>query len=139
MQSTTDDQVRELGRRWVEAEQNADLTTLDAITTDDFILVGPLGFVLDKQQWLGRYRTGGLVTTSLIWDEVTVRDYGDTAIAIGCHTQEATYQDKPVDGRFRITHIALRRSEEWLLAGLHLSPIGGPPPFVPAGQPGPAA
>ena len=79
MQSTTDDQVRELGRRWVEAEQNADLATLDAITTDDFILVGPLGFVLDKQQWLGRYRTGGLVTTSLIWDEITVRDYCDTA------------------------------------------------------------
>ncbi|MGH3673946.1 MAG: nuclear transport factor 2 family protein [Pseudonocardiaceae bacterium] len=139
MAPTTEDQVHELGRRWVEAEQSGDLTVLDAITTDDFTLVGPLGFVLDKQQWLGRYRTGALVTTSLVWDEVTVRDYGGTAVAVGRHTQEATYQDSPVNGRFRVTHIAIRRDSEWLLAGLHLSPIGGPPPFARAGQPGPAA
>ncbi len=131
MHSTTDEQVRELGRRWAEAEQRGDVATLDAISTDDFTLVGPLGFVLNKQQWLDRYRPGALITRSLVWDGVEVRAYGDTVVAIGCHTQEATYQGHPSDGRFRATHIAVRRHDQWLLAGLHLSPIGGPPPLRP--------
>lgn len=69
-----------------------------------------------------------MVTRSLIWDDVEVRDYGMTAVAIGCHTQEASYQDHRADGRFRATHITVRDgSEGWLLAGVHLSPLGGPP------------
>jgi hypothetical protein len=128
MEKTVDEQVRNLGRRWVEAEQRGDVATLDAITAPDFTLVGPLGFVLNKQQWLDRYRTGALVTRSLIWDGIEVRDYGEAAVAVGCHTQQATYRDHPADGRFRVTHIAVRDGgDRWLLAGLHLSPIGAPP------------
>lgn len=136
MQSTTDDKIRELGRHWVDAEQRGDIATLDAITTDDFTLVGPVGFLLNKQQWLDRYRTGALVTRSLVWDEIEVRDHGAAAVAIGCHTQEATYQGHPVHGQFRATHIAIRHGgDRWLLAGIHLSPIGGPLPFRPPEQP----
>jgi hypothetical protein len=80
--------------------------------------------VLNKQQWLDRYRTGALVTRSLTWDEVAVRDYGSAAVAIGRHTQEAAYQGHPSDGSFRATHIAVLEGGRWLLAGQHLSPIG---------------
>ncbi|GLY70082.1 nuclear transport factor 2 family protein [Amycolatopsis taiwanensis] len=121
--NTTRDQVLQLGQRWAEAEQRGDTATLDALTTDDFTLVGPLGFVLNKPAWLARYRGGGLVTFSLVWDETTVRDYGDTAVVVGRHTQRAEYQGRPADGSFRATHIAVHRGGKWLLAGLHLSPI----------------
>jgi ketosteroid isomerase-like protein len=123
--------IRELGSRWADAEQRGDIDTLDALSTDDFTLVGPLGFVLDKQQWLDRYRTGGLVTHSLMWDDIEVRDYGDAAVAIGRHSQRAEYQGDNVDGHFRATHVAVRRDDNWLLAGVHLSPLGGPPPVTP--------
>nr|WP_240948202.1 nuclear transport factor 2 family protein [Planosporangium mesophilum] len=120
-----------MGSRWAEAEQRGDSDALGALSTDDFTLVGPLGFVLTKQQWLDRYRTGALVTHSLVWDEIEVRDYGDAAVAIGCHTQRAEYQGHSADGSFRATHVAVRRGADWLLAGVHLSPLGGPPPFTP--------
>ena len=123
---TTQDQVLELGRRWAEAEQRGDTETLDALTTDDFTLVGPLGFVLRKPEWLVRYGAGGLVTRSLVWDETTVRDYGDTAVVVGNHTQRAEYRGTPADGSFRATHIVVRRGGEWRLAGIHLSPIAPP-------------
>jgi len=129
MTSTTDEQVRELGRQWVAAEQQGDVATLDALSVDDFTLVGPLGFMLNKQQWLDRYRTGALTMRSLVWDEVEIRDYGSAAVAIGRHSQQANYQGQAVDGRFRATHIAVRVGDRWLLAGQQLSPIGGPPPF----------
>lgn len=126
----SDEQIRELGRRWADAEQRGDVAELDALSTADFTLVGPLGFVLTKQQWLDRYRNGDLVIRSLDWDEVAVRDYGAAAVAVGRHSQQASYRGNPVDGRFRGTHIAVRHGEGWLLAGLHLSPLGGPPPFT---------
>jgi hypothetical protein len=52
----TSEAISEIGAAWVDAELAADIDTLDPLVTDDFRLVGPFGFVLDKQQWLDRYR-----------------------------------------------------------------------------------
>lgn len=130
--STVEEQMRELGRRWVNGELHGDVALLDSLSTADFTLVGPLGFVVDKEQWLDRYRSGVFVTKSLDWDDIEVREYGDAAVAIGVHDQEAEYQGNPSNGRFRATHIAVRTGTAWLLAGMHLSPITAHP-----GSPGP--
>ena len=112
--------------------------TLDELTAPEFRLVVPFGFVLDKAQWLDRYLSGSFETRSLTWDEVEVRDFGPTAIAIGRHTQEAAYQGQPVDGQFRATHVLVRDGGQWKLAGMHLSQLGlpgGAPGSQPGGQP----
>lgn len=127
MHNDTQLRVRDLGGRLAEAQQRGDVAALGSLLTDDFKLVGPLGFVLDKQQWLDQYRSGNLMTHSVGWDEVDVRDYGQTAIAIGRQTQQAKYQGRPADGRFRVTQIAIRVDDRWALAGLHFSPIAERP------------
>ncbi|HEY1574514.1 MAG TPA: DUF4440 domain-containing protein [Pseudonocardiaceae bacterium] len=119
-------EIIRLGRQWAAAEQRGDTDTLDTLTTADFTLVGPLGFVLRKPEWLERYRTGGLVTRSLAWEDTTVREYGDTAVVVGRHTQRAEFRGTPVNGSFRATHIVVRQHGEWRLAGIHLSPIAPP-------------
>ncbi|WP_427136531.1 nuclear transport factor 2 family protein [Pseudarthrobacter sp. S9] len=123
----TDTEIRAFGQLWADAEVRADVDALDAMTVADFTLVGPLGFVLDKQQWLDRYRSGDLVTSSLTWDNVAVREYATTAVAIGRHTQQAAYRGTPSDGAFRATHILVRSGDHWQFAGIHLSPIASPP------------
>jgi hypothetical protein len=55
------------------------------LVTDDFQLIGPFGFVLEKTQWLDRYRSGDLVTTELSWHHLETRTYGEKAVAIGPH------------------------------------------------------
>ena len=122
-------EILALGARWAEAEQRADTATLNELAVADFRLVGPFGFVLDKAQWLDRYQSGALVTSSLVWDEVTVRDFGDTAVAIGRQTQRASYQGQPVDGQFRVTQVFVHDGGRWALASLHLSQA------TPPGQP----
>jgi ketosteroid isomerase-like protein len=122
-------QIHELGRQWAEAQERGDVDALETLLTDDFKLVGPLGFVLDKQQWLAQYRSGALQVGSLEWDEVDVRAYAywQAAIAIGALTQQAEYQGHPANGRFRVTQIAVRNGDGWKLAGVHYSPIAAPP------------
>ncbi len=129
----TTDNLAELDRRWTGAEVDADTLRLDDLTTDDFTLVGPAGFVLDKQQWLDRYRLGDLSTRDLRFDEGATRVYGDAAVTIGRLNQVAAFRERPIDGEFRATRLAVRDEDgQWRLAGLHLSPIAGPPPS-PAG------
>jgi hypothetical protein len=126
----TDDEVQRLLERLTQAERAGDIAALDGLTAGDFTLVGPLGFVLTKEQWLDRYRSGALTTEALSWQPDTVRRHNDTAIVIGTQDQHARYQGHPVHGRFRATHVLLHLDARWRLASTHLSPIGEPPAFA---------
>jgi ketosteroid isomerase-like protein len=127
--ATITEDIRDLGATWVAAERAADVHTLDELATDDFHLVGPFGFVLDKQQWLDRYRSGDFDTTALAWHDVDARRYGDAVIAIGTQTHEAAYKGTPSNGEFRVTHVYVRAGGRWRIAGMHLSPttLSAPP------------
>ncbi|HEU5003333.1 MAG TPA: nuclear transport factor 2 family protein [Actinomycetota bacterium] len=127
-------EILELGQRWAQAEQAGDTAVLDAMATDDFRLVGPAGFVLDKTQWLDRYRSGSFVMHQLAWEQAVVRKHGDAAVAIGIHNQRGAYQGRPIDGQFRATHVLVRDRAGWRYISQHLSPIMQPP-----AQPGQAA
>jgi ketosteroid isomerase-like protein len=126
MPGDTAQQITELGQRFADAQQRGDADALESLLAGDFKLVGPVGFVLDKEQWIEQHRSGALQVSELRWDEVDVRDYGDTAVAIGHQSQEATYQGHPAGGEFRVTQLAVRRNGGWALAGMHLSPIAQP-------------
>ena len=123
--------ILDLGRRWAAAELAGDRAALDRVGAQGFRLVGPVGFVLQREQWLDRF-TGetALHLEHLDWSDVQVTEFGDeVGVAIGVQTQRGTFAGHPADGRFRVTQIAVRQDGEWRLAGLHYSPIGGPPPF----------
>jgi ketosteroid isomerase-like protein len=129
MTSETKAQILALGNRWAQAEQNADTNALDELAAKDFRLVGPFGFILDRDQWLQRYASGELTTSSLDWDEVEVREFGDDAvIAIGRHTQRATFAGRRADGQFRITHVFVRDAHAtWRIANIQLSQLAAAP------------
>jgi ketosteroid isomerase-like protein len=147
--TTTADHIRELGARWVDAELAADVETLATLAADDFRLVGPFGFVLDKQQWLDRYRSGDLSTSALSWHDVDLREYGDSVVTIGTQSQQAAYKGSPFNGDYRITHVFVRDGDQWVIAvittdvetglarglGELASPVHGVVPFPQFTQP----
>jgi ketosteroid isomerase-like protein len=120
-------ELEDFGQRWAKAEIAGDVAVLDTMATKDFILVGPLGFILNKGQWLDRYSSGDFVTSALDWRDTQARVFGDCAIVVGVHDQEAAYRGQPNNGQFRATHILVREDGIWRLAGMHLSPIAAPP------------
>lgn len=138
--TTQDTELLDFGRRWAAAELQKDLPTLEAMAHPDLRLVGPLGFILDRAAWLDRYLPGRLDTIELNWDQVETRRFGDTAIMVGRQRQRATFQGRPSDGDFRITHVLVRDPAApfgWLIVHLQLSQVVTPPPTAPAGQQGP--
>ena len=125
-QTDAEEQVRQLGQRWADAEGRGDAGALGPLLADDFVLVGPLGFALDKQQYLGSRLSRDLRHESFAWDDVRVRVYGAAAIAVGSQTQRSTYQGRDASGRFRVTQVAVEQDGRWVIAGIHLSPIAQP-------------
>jgi ketosteroid isomerase-like protein len=122
-------QLQRFVGEWADAERREDVAFLSEALTDDFIGIGPLGFMLTKDQWLGRY-AGGLSYDSFALDEVAARFYGGAAVATGRQSQAGEFQGNDASGEFRATLILAEQEGRWLLAGLHLSPIAGSPSFL---------
>ena len=125
--TTVDAEIRELGARWAAAESTGDAEALRPLLTDDFVGIGPLGYLLTKQQWLDRYLSGDFANQQFGWDDIAVRSYGQAAIAVGVQSQQATYKGRPSNGRLRLTQVLVRAGGGWRIAGLHLSPLADQP------------
>jgi ketosteroid isomerase-like protein len=126
--NATTSEISKLLDRFAEAQRLPDLDALSELLTEDFRLVGPLGFVVPKHQWLEQLESGALQIESLEWDELDIRShaYAGFAIAIARLTQAATYADNRSDGEFRVTAVAVGHGTSWHLAGAHYSPIVPP-------------
>jgi ketosteroid isomerase-like protein len=120
--------VLELVEGWAAAEQGNDAEALDDLLADDFVGVGPLGFVLGRDQWLARFGNG-LENRSFAVEDAQVRDYGSAAVVVGVLAQETSFRGGDNSGRFRLTLVAVRPSDRWLLANAHIGMLqpAGPP------------
>jgi ketosteroid isomerase-like protein len=120
--------VEDVVRRWEAAEASGDDAATAELVTDDFLAVGPVGFVLDGPAWRRRH-SDGLRVESVTLTVSSTRVHGETAVAVGVQDQRASYQEHRADGRFRITLVLRLDGADWRVAGLHLS---GP---IPEGVP----
>lgn len=121
----------ELAEDWAAAELDGYAASLREILADDFVAVGPRGFVLAREQWISRHEAGNLKYGSFSLDEAEVRTYGDAAILVCRQTAAGVYEDEngryDIDESFRATLVFVSQSGGRRLAGLQLSPILGRP------------
>jgi ketosteroid isomerase-like protein len=113
--------LQELGQDWAAAELRGDTAFLEHTLADDFVGIGPRGFVLTKEQWLARYESGDLNHQSFQLGDVRVRIYEDAAVMTGHETIKGRYKDQDLGGRFRTTLVFVKQQGHWLLVALHLS------------------
>lgn len=127
-------EVLDLVRRWAKTELAGDADGYGDLLAETFAGIGPVGFVLDKQQWAARYR-GDLTNERFEIVEPTVRLYGDdTAILTGVQDQVTRVQGHDTSGKFRVVVIAVKSGNRWLIANIQLSgplrPPGNMPEFA---------
>ena len=127
----SEQEVLDLVQRWAAAELDEDADGLGELLAEDFTGIGPLGFVLTKQQWAGRYRGGELKNTAFEVKDPQVRLYGDSAVVVGVQKQETSFQGHDTGGEFRLGLVATKQDGRWVVAGVQLSGPLGPPPSMP--------
>ena len=120
-------EVLDLVQRWAAAEAHNDSRLLDGLLAGDFIGVGPLGFVLNRDQWLARFRNG-LENRAFAVEEPQVHEHGGTAaVVVGVLAQQTSFRGGDNSGRFRVTLAAVRPGDSWLLGSAHIGPLQAPP------------
>ena len=112
---------------WATAELRGDAAFLESTLADDFVGIGPLGFMLTKQEWIGQHQSGDLKYELLTLDEMNVRVYHDTALVIARQVQQGAYRGNTINAQFRTTLVFVNQQGQWRLANLQLSAIGQPP------------
>jgi hypothetical protein len=115
------DDVRAVQDRFDRAELSGDRETLHELIADDFLSIGPRGFLLDKDQWIDRhehFRYQQLETA-----EVDVRRYGDTAVVRDVQRNRAAYGDQQVAVDTRVSQVWVRQDAGWRLVAIQFSPL----------------
>jgi hypothetical protein len=113
--------IRDLQDEFDKAELNADIETLGRLLADDFVSIGPKGFVLDKQQWIDRhvhFKYHKLETS-----DMNIRIYDRTAIVHNIQRNRATFNDQHVELAVRVTQVWLYQRNRWQLAAIQFSPL----------------
>jgi ketosteroid isomerase-like protein len=116
---TADHQILSLVDRWAAAELAGDADAVAARLTADFTGIGPVGFVLNREQWAARHR-GDVDNREFRVTEPAVRVHGDVAIIVATLTQETTARGRDTSAAFRIGIVA-RREPDWRIAHVQLS------------------
>jgi hypothetical protein len=115
------DEISRLAQAFDEAELAADADRLDRLLADDFVSIGERGFVLTKDQWIGRHGDFRLIDCRTT--DVHVRHYDRTAIRHGAQRVEATWLGEPMSLSVRFSQVWIRTDEDWLLASIQYSTL----------------
>jgi len=104
--------IEEGERAWAGSLASGDASVPETLLADDFVGVAPDGSLYDKTQAVAEVKAGRGDYTSDRLERVTVRFFGDTAIAQG---SEAWTRSDPLHpaGRFVWTDVWLRRHGRW--------------------------
>lgn len=112
--------VVELVQRWADVERNGDVDAYGEILDEDFRGIGPVGFVLDGEQWAARHRNG-LRNEEFVVADPRVRTFGDTAIVDAVQWQQTFAMGHESSGSFRIVVVTVRRDGRWVIANVQFS------------------
>jgi len=119
--------IESLLSRWRAAESGSDRAGLDALLVDDFVGIGPVGFMLAKDAWVERLGPD-LRYDRLALDEITTRSYGDATVVVARQHAAGEARGNPVPPDTRVSFLVVPAAGADLrIAGIQYSFMAPPP------------
>ena len=117
------DSVRaaELARR--QALLAADTVALSRMVGEEFIEISRRGTVRTRAENLQEIASRDLVLTTINYDSLTVRVYGDVAVLTGIADNAGTYRGFAFGGKIRYTRVFVRRAGRWQAVAMQQTPV----------------
>ncbi|HEV7721334.1 MAG TPA: nuclear transport factor 2 family protein [Iamia sp.] len=113
---------------WTECERTGDAERLAGLLDDEFAGIGPVGFVLDKRGWLGRFEMG-LRYEQIELDEVVTHRHGDATFVIAHQRAKGTAGPNQTPTDLRVSFTVVPGDDADLrIAAMQYSFIGMPEP-----------
>ena len=111
--STPEDSVRAVESSRARALLQADTAALARMVAAEFIEISRLGQLRTKADNIRDIASGALKLTSVKYDSLAVRIYGDVAVLRGIADNAGTFRGIPFSGKIRYTRVFVRRDGRW--------------------------
>lgn len=121
---STENQVRQIESDWGDAFERRDLTTLDRLMADEYILTDPLGHIRNKTETLAAIKTNQVDFESTQSADVNVTIYDDTAVVTGRSTFRGRYKGWSMSGCYQYTDVLVKRNGSWKAVSSHITALG---------------
>jgi ketosteroid isomerase-like protein len=118
---SVEQELIKLETEWVDAAVKHDVTTIDKMLADEFIMTFD-GTVFTKAELL-EYIKSYEELASLVTDEWKVRVYGDAAVVTARNTRKVKSEGKEVTSQDRFTDTWIRQDGRWKCVAAHNSTI----------------
>jgi ketosteroid isomerase-like protein len=129
--ASPENEVRTSVAAFARAFQEADVSVLETILTENYIHVnGGSGNRLDRDQWLTwiasrrlEIESGDFVYETYLVEDLQVQLYGDSAVVVGVTRSNGQRNGVPFTNAGNFTNIWVRQNGVWRRAGFHDSPL----------------
>ena len=111
--ASLEDSVRALESRRAQALLRADTVALSELVADDFVEISRLGTLRTKADNMREIASGMLKLTSVRYDSLSVRIYGDVAVLQGIADNTGIFRGLPFTGKIRYTRVFVRHDRRW--------------------------
>lgn len=117
------DQVLALEKAWNQAYKAGDIKALGSILDNSLVLVEDDGSLKTKSEFLGSIKASKANEEQVAPESLTVRVFGNTAIAIGVIAVKGTKGGKPVVRRERFIDTWIKKNGTWICIATDATPI----------------
>lgn len=118
----TEQLLRQMADEWAKALVRGDGEALGRIMAEDFFFAYPFEGD-DKEQFIDDVTSGEVKVEYLNRENVSVRIWGNTAVATGKDSARWFYKGHDYSGHYKIIHVYSLRNENWKLVSVQACPI----------------
>jgi ketosteroid isomerase-like protein len=110
-------------QQWAKAFLELDITTIENLMADDYVLIQQNGQTETKQQVLESLKSQQRQWESASSDPYDIRLYGDVAVVIGHWKSKGKNQDKEFDYTARYLAVWVKSPKGWRIVADQSTPI----------------
>jgi hypothetical protein len=118
-----EDTIRTLQDEVNRALLTSDWATLYELIAADARIIGPKGFMTDRDEWIGVHQDPDYELVRLEPTETEVHAYGTAGICIDSVESECVYHGETIRGRFRVTQSWVSNHGRWQLAAIQYTAL----------------
>lgn len=115
--------IRALQDRVNTALLGSDWQTLNELIAPDALIIGPKGFIISRDTWIGVRKDSQYQQVRLEPAETEVRTYDNAGIRFDVVESECTYKGETIAGRFRVTQVWATDHGNWQLAAVQYTSL----------------
>lgn len=113
--------IQNLQHAFDQAELEGDRATLHHLLADDFVSIGPKGYLLNKEEWINRH--DHFTYRALDVSDLDIRLYSNAAIVRNIQKNKATYKNENVELTVRVSQVWINQNGNWRIVAIQFSTL----------------